>query len=293
MFKNVVVGVDQQQNWRDAVALATELTDDDGRLTLAHVFRGDPAHRHGHATRNETYGRQHAVRLLETACAETGVRARLRVYAADSDGAGLQQIVDQVGGDLLVVGSSRRALLGRVLIGEDMQTALNGLACALAIAPARYGWFDPGRIGNIGVGYDGSLESEAALSLARTLAIGRNARLSACQVVTASSELLVGTVTDSQALELARQRVAVMGDVTPHAALGEPAEQLAVFGDNLDLLVVGSRGYGPVGRLVHGSTSLKLANCAHCPLLVLPRSADRAHADLPVTTEARSPVQSA
>jgi nucleotide-binding universal stress UspA family protein len=292
MFKNVVVGVDQQQNWRDAVALATELTDDDGRFTLAHVFRGGRLHGHGQASRNETYGKQRSIELLEAACIETGVQARLRVHDADSDGAGLQRIVDQVGADLLVVGSSRRALLGRVLIGDDMQSALNGLPCALAIAPARYGWFDPGAIGNIGVGYDGSPESEAALGLARALAIGCDAQLSACQVVSASAELLVGTVTMSQALDQARQHLSALGGVNPHAAYGQPAEQLAVFGDNLDLLVVGSRGHGPVSRLVHGSTSLKLATMAHCPLLVLPRSADRAEArtETPDGRFARSPA---
>ncbi len=275
MFKNVVVGVDQQQNWRDAVALATELTDDDGWLTFAHVFRCDQLHPHGQPSRNETYGKQRSIELLESARIETGVQARLRVHDAESDGVGLQRIVDQVGADLLVVGSSRRALLGRVLIGDDMQSALNGSPCALAIAPARYGWFDPGAIATIGVGYDGSPESEAALGLARALAIGCDAQLSACQVVSASAELLVGTVTVSQALDQVRQRISALGGVIPHATYGQPAEQLAVFGDNLDLLVVGSRGYGPVGRLVHGSTSLKLANMAHCPLVVLPRTADR------------------
>ena len=221
------------------------------------------------------------------------MRARLRVYAADSDGAGLRRIVDQLGGDLLVVGSSRRALRGRVLMGDDMQSALNGLPCALAIAPACYAWSDPGRIGTIGVGYDGSPESEAALSLARALAIGCEARLWACQVVTPSAELLVGTLSESEALGRARQQLGALGDVRPHAAVGEPGKQLAVFGDNVDLLVVGSRGYGPVGRLVHGSTSLKLANTAHCPLLVLPRSADRASAHPPVSAAAGSSVQSA
>jgi hypothetical protein len=32
LFKNAVIGVDEQQNWRDAVALARYLTDDDGQL---------------------------------------------------------------------------------------------------------------------------------------------------------------------------------------------------------------------------------------------------------------------
>jgi nucleotide-binding universal stress UspA family protein len=39
--------------------------------------------------------------------------------------------------------------------------------------------------------------------------------------------------------------------------------------------VVGSRGYGPVKRLVLGSTSAYLQRHARCPLLVLPRIATR------------------
>jgi hypothetical protein len=44
-------------------------------------------------------------------------------------------------------------------------------------------------------------------------------------------------------------------------------------------LVVGSRGYGPVGRLIHGSTSQQLARTARCPLLVLARSIDTRDVD--------------
>lgn len=67
--------------------------------------------------------------------------------------------------------------------------------------------------------------------------------------------------------------VASLGDVGPHAAYGHPAEELALYSASLDLLVVGSRGYGPIGRLIHGSTSHRLAHSARCPLLVLPRAA--------------------
>lgn len=35
--------------------------------------------------------------------------------------------------------------------------------------------------------------------------------------------------------------------------------------------MIASRGYGPVGRLVHGSTTRQLARTARCPLLVLTR----------------------
>jgi nucleotide-binding universal stress UspA family protein len=52
------------------------------------------------------------------------------------------------------------------------------------------------------------------------------------------------------------------------------AQQLAPNGGSADLLVVGSHGYGPFGRLLDRSTRRKLARNAQSPLLVLPRRAN-------------------
>ena len=54
----------------------------------------------------------------------------------------------------------------------------------------------------------------------------------------------------------------------PHAATAS-LEELGVYSASLDLQSVGSRGYGPIGRLIHGSTSQQLARTARCPFLVL------------------------
>jgi nucleotide-binding universal stress UspA family protein len=70
----------------------------------------------------------------------------------------------------------------------------------------------------------------------------------------------------------AEAKIAGLGGVEPHAAYGHPAEELALYSASVGLLVVGSRGYGPLGRLVHGSTAQRLARLARCPLLVLPRA---------------------
>lgn len=51
-----------------------------------------------------------------------------------------------------------------------------------------------------------------------------------------------------------------------------------MYSASLDLLVIGSRSYGPIGRLVHGSTAQQLAGAARCPLLVLTRAAREAEA---------------
>jgi nucleotide-binding universal stress UspA family protein len=52
---------------------------------------------------------------------------------------------------------------------------------------------------------------------------------------------------------------------------GNAAGQLAQASERLDLLVVGSRGYGPLGAVVLGSVSNALVRTARCPLVVLPR----------------------
>ena len=59
--------------------------------------------------------------------------------------------------------------------------------------------------------------------------------------------------------------------VEGRAVYGLAGEELAAFGDEMDLLVVGSRNYGPVRRLVVGSTADYLERHARCSLLVLPR----------------------
>ena len=276
MFNNVLVGVDGYLGGRDAVALAKQLTAEDGKLALVHVYplRGDPLHRDYEDHEAAQY--VHARDLLEAAREEAGVRAELRRSASTSPGRGLHELAEMLGCDLLVVGSCRRSLLGRVMVGNDTRAALDGAPCAVAIAPAGYAE-RPVTIRKIGVGYDESPESKHALELARTLADGLDAAVAGLEVVSFPSYLFRGPAAgdDASIEELisdARDRVASIGDVEPHGAYGQAAEELARWSETVDLLVVGSRGYGPVGRLVHGSTSRALANTARCPLLVLTRS---------------------
>jgi nucleotide-binding universal stress UspA family protein len=80
-------------------------------------------------------------------------------------------------------------------------------------------------------------------------------------------------VATADAVDQARARITALGDVEPHAGAGDPAEELARYSDTVDLLVVGSRGEDPIGRLAHGSTARDLAETAHCPLLVLTHDA--------------------
>ncbi len=282
MFKHVVVGVDEHEGGRDAIALAENLVAEGGELTLAYVYHGDPHVWRGSSPPYDATERERTRELLEKARDQADVEAQLRWRGSPSPGRGLHELAEEIGADLLVVGSSRRALLGRVLVGDDTRAALNGAPCAVAVAPAGYA-DHPALMREIGIGYDGSPESEHAVKTARRLSTEHGAKLSAFEAVSipayafTAGPVPVGDWFESL-VDDARTRIATLGDVEPHAAYGQTAEELALYSASLDLLVVGSRGYGPIGRLVHGSTTQQLARFARCPLLVLTRAARDAEA---------------
>jgi nucleotide-binding universal stress UspA family protein len=58
--------------------------------------------------------------------------------------------------------------------------------------------------------------------------------------------------------------------VTVRAVHGFPAEELVKAGNGADMLVVGSRGAGGFTRVLMGSVADRVAQHAHCPVLIVP-----------------------
>lgn len=289
MFKNVIVGVDGQEGGRDAIALANILRGEGGTLSLTYIYPMEPRAWRGTSPAYDAAEHQDAIELLERVQKEAGVEATVRPYGTMPVGRGLHELAEELGADLLVVGSSRRGLLGRVLIGDDTRTALNGAPCAVAIAPAGYSQH-PSEMREIGVGYDGSAESEHALGVARELAKSHHTKLSALEAIFFPARLYTGPpfpdrATIEEMMDKAQERITAFGEIEPHVVYGEPAEELTLYSASLDLLVIGSRSYGPLGRLVHGSTAHRLARSARSPLLVLTRAAREAEPHAPSENE--------
>ncbi|HEX6620427.1 MAG TPA: universal stress protein, partial [Solirubrobacteraceae bacterium] len=88
---------------------------------------------------------------------------------------------------------------------------------------------------------------------------------------------------------LARRLAACDGVIAEGVVVvGHPAEELIVATEKLDLLVLGSRRWGPVRRLALGSTSERVIRDAECPVLVPPRHTDAEHTDTLLATLAVS-----
>jgi nucleotide-binding universal stress UspA family protein len=281
MFEQVIVGVDGRPTGRDAIALASRLMSPEGRLTLANVHADGLRPVHAATPGMVAEERTASHELLERELAAGEVEAELVSFVAPSPGRGLHDLAEERGADLLVVGSCSRGALGRAMLGDDTRAALNGAPCAVAIATRGYAEH-PLPLARVGVGYDGSPESEAALAAARAVAAQHRSKLLALEVVSVPTYSFTGLTppalgdTIDALIADAKERLGALEDVEARAVYGLPGEELAAFGGDLDLLVVGSRNYGPLRRLVLGSTSDYLERHARSSLLVLPRLASRA-----------------
>ena len=73
-------------------------------------------------------------------------------------------------------------------------------------------------------------------------------------------------------LEAAVARIETAG-TDSQLEVGNPAHVLADASEGLDLLFMGSRGYGPMHAVMVGGVSGRLVREAACPVIVFPRSA--------------------
>lgn len=291
MFLNAIVGVDGREGGRDALALAKQLVSEDGKLASAHVWFMDPTAPLWGPKVEQSTQRQRALERIASADGLDADSSPLTI-AARSVGEGLHELAVDHGADLLVIGASRRGLIGRAVIGDDARSVLEHKPCSVAVAPAGYS-ARPAVLREIGVAYDGSLESQCALAVARKLAAGCGARLSAFEVVRIPvyqrNPWAVEAV--DRALEEARQQIAGLG-VEAHAACGSEVKEFARYGASVDLLVIGARGSGRIGRLLHPSRSERLARTATWPLLLVPRApaASSVAGDLPTSPAAHARI---
>ena len=261
MFTTALVGLDGGPGGRDALALAGQLAP---RLILAHVHALEP----GAAER--------ALALLRGEADRAGLGETIPAVAEVNGwpGDGLRELADRHQAPLVVIGSSRRHGLGRLVHGDDVRATLHAAGTAVAVAPA--GWSDAQRpLDRIGVGWTGDPASELALELARSLAGAAPVHVvEAVAVPERTSEMkgadayaaawYPGSETDVRA---AQQRIDALG-LDGGAVAGFGVGVLEDAAADLDLLVIGNADRGPLWRLLLGSAADGLARTLTCPLLV-------------------------
>jgi nucleotide-binding universal stress UspA family protein len=232
---------------------------------------------------------QEALARLEEEIGHDDVAVEWRRLRSSSAARALHEAAEMEDAGLLVVGSSKAGTAGRVLSGSTAQRLLHGAPCPIAVAPQ--GWTRGGALDTIGVAYVDSEEGEEALRGGCALARRAGATLRVITVV--APELSMYLETEAyvpprpgkdlehvqgehrvHAEEELRRMVAALAaevDVEVDALVGDPAENLVQISAGLDLLVCGSRGYGPLRAVLLGSVSRRVVAEARCPVVVLPR----------------------
>jgi nucleotide-binding universal stress UspA family protein len=241
LYPKVVAGYEENERGEDARAIAQRVVDrDGGLLQVIHVEKGSPA---------EALG----------ALAERG------------------------DADLIVLGSTHRAHIGSVAPGSVAEHLLHGARCRLLIAPKGYARADHSqdRLRVVAVGFDGMAESRAALDEAAQLATKFGGSMKVIGVMTpmpamgAAAAARTGADAGPDFQTQLHDAVAELPDelrALPVLDRGDPVRKLLDEAElGVDLLVLGSRGFGPVMRLLIGSVSSRVIRECPCPVLVVPR----------------------
>jgi nucleotide-binding universal stress UspA family protein len=296
-MKRIVIGYDGGEGGRDALALARLLAAEDTVLIVGAVLPYEPV------PWIDTRGYDRALAdhfdsLFEpVGSALGGLEFDRRELHDSSPARALQELAVAEKADLVVLGSSHRSKLGRISPGSVGERMLSGAPIAIAIAPRGFAAAERHAISSIGVAYDARPESDQALVRADELRGQLGGSLRLISVVPHSSLLvqeLAGAAPELGAaaqelfdqtayfealrqhlrerLDSATANLKSVGETESLLEEGDPAKVLEAHSGSLDLLVIGSRGYGPVRRVLLGGVSTKVVRAASCPILVVPRA---------------------
>jgi nucleotide-binding universal stress UspA family protein len=242
----------------------------------------------GHAS--DGAGRE-ALEQLQSALRAEGVAAEFHAVEDSTPARGLAAAIEELRPALIVLGSSGRSKAGRVMPGSTAERVIHGAPCPVAVVPR-----DHERPANgvqvVGAAFSPTPEGREALRAAALLARAAGARVRAVMALSAkraeeSSPGLLATqhhyheaaediaaehrIDAEHGLQDAIAELASGVEVETDILFQHPVHALVAASENLDLLVMGSRAYGPLRSVVLGGVSRKVTAAASCPVLVLPR----------------------
>ena len=193
--------------------------------------------------------------------------ARITVHVDVLVWRGLRHVVRHEHRDLLIVGSARHADAGRVRLGRRADNLLGHLECPLAVAPSGFQQRTKKPFDRIGVGFDGTPESRAAVDLAVAIASIAGAALEVRGAIDdgvpgglrADQIMFDGTALTERQLISAFDRDLAANSATGlptnlEVVVGMPPDVLSELCDDVDLPIIGSGHSSPPGCVQLGRT---------------------------------------
>jgi nucleotide-binding universal stress UspA family protein len=251
-----------------------------------------------------------AVAALTTDLRERAPAATVREVEHTTPARGLAQAVAELHPQLLVLGSAHHGKHGHVHPGSTAERLISGSECPVAVVPRGHAAATH-RHRTVGAAFVPTPEGREALRAAAELARAFAARLRVVMVLDPkhaeeqSPGLMAGQHHDAdpeeaiagrhriearQELDRAIAELASGVDAEPDVLYQDAAEGLEAASQVLDLLVMGSRGYGPVRSVLLGGVSRRVVAGAACPVLVLPRGAEAAVEPPLASADAEAPA---
>lgn len=283
----IVVGYDGSPQAHDALALGAAIAAATGDpLVLAGAYGPQEVVRDEALDLRRAEVLEQLGHAADSLPSDATFQVERRAVAGSSAAAALHELAEVEHPRALVLGSCHRGAVGRVLIGGVAERLLHGSPCPVAVAPRGLADRGPVELETLCVGFDGGAEGWTALQRAAQIAAGAGARV---RVALALPPLVGTPAMPVFPAEIVEQRLkdaeialyqavnSVSRRVEPEGRLlrGDPAQLLAdESAQGVDLLVVGSRGYGPLRRVLLGSVSTALMHSATCPVMVVPRTAE-------------------
>jgi nucleotide-binding universal stress UspA family protein len=284
MTAPIVVGVDGTGSGQDAVALAVRLAQATGDpLLVACVYP------EGRRSSPEAAAavRGPAGKALEAAGAlAEEATAEYRTVPSGSPARGLAELAEEEDAAMVVVGSHRGGAIGRVASGGTAERLLHGSHCPVAVAPRGYRQRVTDKLRRIGVAFVDTPDGHEAVRHAAGLAARSGLPLTVFSVVGVHPNWFVPEAVrpeeETVPIEVRKDYQEALDRVlaglpdgvqaTGELLYGEVVDELSMVGERgVDLLVCGSRGYGPVRRVLLGTVSSALVRQASVPVLVVPR----------------------
>jgi nucleotide-binding universal stress UspA family protein len=233
------------------------------------------------------YAREEADRLLDEAkgLVAEGVEATYLRVDSGSAAHGLSDIVEPRDGEgvsMLVLGSRRTRGMRRTFPGSTADRLLHGAAAPVAVVPWGYADIDDRPLARVAVAFVDTPEGRVAFDHAARIAQHLAASLTVLSVV--PDTRVVPGLGESRLFEQETRRgyqesldsiVAEAPDgleVSGRLLPGPVVDALSELSfDDCDVLVCGSRGYGPVRRVLLGGVSSRVVRHSKVPVIVVPR----------------------
>ena len=199
---------------------------------------------------------------------------------------GLVEVVEEVGAELLVLGSSANGGFGQVVIGSTADRLLHSSPVPVAVAPRGYREPRCGTLTRISCGFPGTPEGVELVRRVAALADRLWVRLRVITFAVRGRTMYPPEVglhaEDSILAALEEQARAMMEALRTDTVVNDDTELQVVSGNGWDqalddadwldgeLLVLGTSPRGGVARVFLGSRATKIVRYSPVPVLVLP-----------------------